>query len=108
MEQQGYQVYVPEHRGHGRSSAPVSAFGGYHVIDDTADVLAILDALGIEEADKDFCGSWATCQIDDEAFCGAIYEQVKAISLDTWSYIFAGIEKFDNRTLTLALCSCSR
>ena len=60
--EQGHRVFVPEHRGHGRSSAPEVECGYYVIEDYAADVIALMDKLNIEKADfiGHSCGSLAS------------------------------------------------
>lgn len=45
-----YRVYVPELRGHGKTDKPDGVDGKYTVAEHTADIIAFMDAVGIEKA----------------------------------------------------------
>lgn len=45
-----YRVYVPELRGHGKTDKPEAVDGKYTVAEHTADIIAFMDAAGIDQA----------------------------------------------------------
>lgn len=51
LSEEGFRVYVPELRGHGKTDKPVEDDDAYTVEEHAADIINFMDKLGIESAD---------------------------------------------------------
>lgn len=89
---QGFRVYVPELRGHGKTDKPADADGMYTVAEHTADILSFLDKAGVESAN--IVGHSLGSLISQE-LAEAAPEKVRTITLIASGAKSAGNEALD-------------